>query len=126
MTYELLVFCGAPKDDQLQQSGGPYLLGKDVSIVDVSCFPYAASRKRTKHSEPQNLHSLYPSFSSGVRLQESTVQTVDILNVPTGQMALLGLWFGSVQTCHDWTSSALSPTLIGMADTAARPLAAFC
>ena len=43
MTYELLVFCGAPKDDQLQQSGGPYLLGKDVSIVDVSCFPYAAS-----------------------------------------------------------------------------------
>ncbi|CAL1139053.1 unnamed protein product [Cladocopium goreaui] len=30
-------------DDQLQQSGGPYLLGKNVSIVDVSCFPYAAS-----------------------------------------------------------------------------------
>lgn len=30
-------------DDQLQQSGGPYLLGKEVSVVDVSCFPYAAS-----------------------------------------------------------------------------------
>jgi len=45
MAYcEFLVFFGAlSKDDQLQQSGGPYLLGKNVSIVDVSCFPYAAS-----------------------------------------------------------------------------------
>jgi len=30
-------------DDQLLETGGPYLLGKEVSIVDVSCFPYAAS-----------------------------------------------------------------------------------
>lgn len=31
------------QDDQLLETGGPYLLGKEVSIVDVSCFPYAAS-----------------------------------------------------------------------------------
>mmetsp|Transcript_15759 Transcript_15759/g.17126 ORF Transcript_15759/g.17126 Transcript_15759/m.17126 type:complete len:135 (-) Transcript_15759:233-637(-) len=30
-------------DDQLLESGGPFLLGKDLSIVDVASFPYAAS-----------------------------------------------------------------------------------
>lgn len=112
-------------DDQLQQSGGPYLLGKNVSSVDVSCFPYAASAywacidisdmpqlqevlprmfdqlsascpTSKKGTNHLNLHSLDPRFSLGVRLHASTVQTVGILNVLNGQMVLLGLGFGSV------------------------------
>lgn len=30
-------------NDQLQESGGPFLLGADISVVDVACFAYAAS-----------------------------------------------------------------------------------
>lgn len=30
-------------DDQLVTSGGPFLLGESVSVVDVACFSYAAS-----------------------------------------------------------------------------------
>lgn len=35
--------CLQMMDDQLAESGGPFLFGKDVSIVDIACFPYAAS-----------------------------------------------------------------------------------
>lgn len=30
-------------DDQLSDSGGPFILGKDVTVVDIACFAYAAS-----------------------------------------------------------------------------------
>ena len=30
-------------NDQLIESGGPFILGKDISVVDVACFPYGAS-----------------------------------------------------------------------------------
>jgi GST-like protein len=30
-------------DDQLARSGGPFVLGERITLVDVACFPYAAS-----------------------------------------------------------------------------------
>lgn len=35
--------CLEMMDQQLATSGGPFLLGKDVTVVDVACFAYAAS-----------------------------------------------------------------------------------
>ena len=97
------------------------MLGKDVSIVDVSCFPYAASAywacidvsdmPQLKEQITRKLNSLDPRFSLGVRLHEPTVQTVGILNVLNG-------W-----VCWVW-GLAVFP-VIGMAEITARPLAAF-
>ena len=30
-------------DDQLESSGGPFVLGQRCTLVDVACFPYCAS-----------------------------------------------------------------------------------
>jgi len=35
--------CCQMLNDQLKESAGPFLFGKEVSIVDVACFAYAAS-----------------------------------------------------------------------------------
>lgn len=35
--------CPTPQDEQLLQTGGPFILGQEISVVDVACFPYAAS-----------------------------------------------------------------------------------
>ena len=35
--------CLQMMNDQLKQSGGPFLLGQDITVADVACFPYAAS-----------------------------------------------------------------------------------
>ena len=35
--------CLQMMNDQLKESGGPFLLGNEVTVVDVACFAYAAS-----------------------------------------------------------------------------------
>ena len=35
--------CLQMMNDQLEETGGPFLLGKDITVVDVACFAYAAS-----------------------------------------------------------------------------------
>ncbi|CAK9020875.1 unnamed protein product [Durusdinium trenchii] len=63
-------------DEQLLQTGGPFILGQEISVVDVACFPYAASAywacvdiSEMPHlKEGTGVHTYRPSFKCGLQI----------------------------------------------------------
>lgn len=68
--------CLSMLDKQIEESGGPFILGKDITLADVACFAYCASAywANCDISEMPNLKSWLsmlhdrPSFHTGVSI----------------------------------------------------------